>query len=263
VPISSRLLQTIVEIWARKDEPETADLRRVLHAAELLDGDPSSPTHLRGFAWRLVVETHRAAGWDLPSDVSLATCRAAADSLSHASSLLISDVAAQIHGVGGPVLILGGLAESRSVFGRWDLLPANGAVLVLLDQSEEGRAGSADLPAASGVRWASPGDHRRLYAEHTIPATLNGDQVLVPCAELVAARIADRTLRPEDPAALVFLGAIFAAGDWADVLRIAKRLGRATMPNEAAVALGLDSYLGLVTGKVQRWSNALRSLFRS
>ena len=247
------------------DEPETADLQRVVHAAEVLDGDPSSPTHLRAFAWRLVAGTHSAAGWDIPANANLSSCRAAADSLSHASSLLISDVAAQIHGIGSPVLLLGGLAESRSVFGRWDLLPANGAVLVSFDRDVKVQAGSTELPAASGVRWASPGDHRGLFEKHATPVTLNGDQVLVPRHELVAARIADRTLRPEDPAALIFCGAALAAitaGNWAVVMRIAKRFGRATAPIETAVQLGLDGALGLEIGRVRRSRIALRRLFR-
>lgn len=262
MPISTRLLQTIVEIWARKDEPETADLRRVLHAADVLEGEPSSPTHLRAFAWRLVVETHRAAGWDLPSDVSLASCRAAADSMSHACSLLVSDVAAQIHGVASPVLLLGGLADSWSVFGRWDLVPADGVVLVALSQRDEDHLGSVELPVTSGVRWASPGTHRELFEECTVPAAFNGDQVLVARPELVAARVADRSLGPEDRSALVFSGAAHVVGDWNEVSRIAKRIGRATAPTEAAVALGLDSYLGLKTGRLQRWLNPLRRILR-
>ena len=62
----------MVEIWGRRDEPQTADLRRVIHAARVLQEEPSSPAHLRAFAWHLVVDTHRAAGWSLPADVSLA-----------------------------------------------------------------------------------------------------------------------------------------------------------------------------------------------
>lgn len=262
MPISSRLLQTIVEIWARKDEPETADLRRVLHAADVLEGDPSSPTHLRAFAWRLVIETHEAAGWDLPSDVSLASCRAAADSLSHACSLLMSDVAAQIHGIGSPVFLLGGLADSRSVFGRWDFVPTDSAVLVALSSQDEGHLGSVDLPTTAGIRWASPDRHRELYEEYAMPAALNGGQVLIPRPELVAARAADRSLRPEDPAALVFSSAAHTAGDWGEVNQIAKRIGRATAPTEAAMELGLDSYLGLEAGGVKRWLSPLRRFFR-
>lgn len=252
----------MVDIWARKDEPETADLRRVLHAAEILEGDPSSPTHLRAFIWRLVVETHRAAGWDLPSDVSLASCRAAADSVSHACSLLKTDVSAQIHGIGSPVLLLGGLAESRSVFGRWDLAPADGAVLVSFDHREKGHLGSADLPITSGVRWASPGKYREVLEEYAVPASLNGDQVLVPRPELVVARVAKRDLQPEESAALVFSGAAHVVVDWNEVNRIAKRIGRAAAPNEAALALGLESYLGLETGRVRSWLNPLRRLLR-
>ena len=259
MPISTRLLLTMVEIWARKEEPETADLRRVLHAAKVLDEDPSSPTHLRAFAWRLVVETHRAAGWSLPADVSLASCRAAGDSLSHACTLLITTVAEEIQGVDGRVLLLGGLADSRSVFGRWDLVPAEGVVLVALDGESNGHLASADLPPTRGIRWASPEQCRELVDEPARPATLNGLEVLVPRPEMVAARIAGRTPDPEDAAALVFCGAAFAAEDWDDAIRIAKTLRRSSDLSATAVALGLEKYLGMESGGVRRWLQSLAS----
>ena len=259
MPTSTRLLCTLVEIWARRDEPETADLQRALRAAEILESEPSSPVHLRAFGWRLVTEIHRAAGWDLPPDVSLASCRAAADSLAHATSLLSTDISAQLRGVGTPVLILGGLADSRAVLGRWDLMPSNGATLVSLEGDDQAYAPLIDLPTAGGVRWASAGSQRHLYKEHSIPVSLNGDQVLVPRPELAAARAADRNLRTGDPAALVFCAAAVSA-DWAKVTRIAKRLGRGAATTEAAFALDLEATLGLEIGRAQRWLHALRRL---
>jgi hypothetical protein len=253
----------MVEIWARKDELETADLKRVLHAASALEDDPSSPTHLRAFAWHLVVETHRAAGWDLPSDVSLASCRAAAASLSHASSLLINEISEQVHGVEGPVLLLGALGASRSAFGRWDLLPADGAFLIALDDEDE--ATSTTLSEAHGIHWAAPGRLRSIYGANSFPVALNGDQVLVPLPALVAARGASRALRPEDPEALLFCGAALEAASsdsWPEVMRIAKSLGNGTAPIDLAVQLGIDTRLGLEVGKVRRSMLALHRLLR-
>jgi hypothetical protein len=255
----------MVEIWARKDEPETADLRRLLHAAEILQNDPSSPTHLRAFAWHLAVETHAAVGWDLPADVSLASCRAAAASLSHSASLLGEEIAEQVHGIASPVLLLGAFAASRSVFGRWDILPASGALLVSLDLEEEGRSDWPDVSDIHGIRWVAPGKLRKIYEKHASPTTLNGDQVLVPRPELVAARSTFRALRPEDPETLLFCSAAIAAassGRWPDVLRISKSLGHGYAPLEAAVQLGIEDRLGLEVSTAQRTMLALRRLFR-
>ena len=263
VPISIRHLQTMVEIWAHKDEPETVDLRRVLHAANTLEDNPSSPTHLRAFAWHLVVETHRAAGWDLPSDVSLASCRAAAASISHASSLLINTISEQVHGVAGPVLLLGALGASRSVFGRWDVLPADGAFLIALDDEDE--ASATTLSEAHGIRWAAPGRLRSIYGANSFPVALNGDQVLVPLPVLVTARGASRALLPEDPEALLFCGAATEAtssDSWPEVMRIAKSLGNGTGPVDLAVQLGIDTRLGLEVGRVRRSMLALHRLLR-
>lgn len=257
MPISTRLLLTLVEIWARRDEPQTADLRRVLHAAKVLQDNPSSPTHLRAFAWRLVADTHRAAGWNLPPDVSLASCRAAADSLSHASSLLRAEVAAEVSDAGEAVLLLGGLADSQSVFGRWDLVPAEGAVLVALERRQEVRLNPADLPITNGIHWGWAGSKHEIYQRNTMTANLDGTEVLVPRPELVAARVADHGVRPEDPAALVFCGAVFG-GDPDEIRQLATDLGRTSELAETAAMLRLDGYLGLETGGLQKRIRNLR-----
>ncbi len=255
----------MVELWARREEPQTADIRRALHTAKILENDPSSPTHLRAFAWHLAVESHQAVGWDLPSDVSLASCRAAAASLSHSASLLIDEITEQVHGIASPVLLLGAFAAGRSVFGRWDLVPASGTLLVSLDLEEEGRPDGADLPEIHGVRWVAPGKLRDVYEQHASPAALDGDQVLVPAPELVVARITSRGLGPEDPETLIFCGAALAAADdgaWADVMRIARSLGHRDSPFELAVELGIDGRLGLDVGRGRRSVMALRRFIR-
>ena len=255
----------MVELWTHREEPETADIRRALHAARVLENDPSSPTHLRAFAWHLAVEIHKAVGWDLPTDLSLASCRAAAASISHASSLLVSDISEQVHGVSNPVLLLGALGAGRSIFGRWDLVPASGAVLVALDLEGKGQLSATNLPAIHGIRWASPDHMREIYEEHATAVALNGDQVMVPDPELVIARSVSRGIGPEDPEALIFCGAAFAAGsddDWTEVTHIATALGHRDSPFELAVQLGIDRRLGLEVGRARRSMMALRRLIR-
>ena len=264
--IAIRHIRAMIEIWARKDAPETGDLRQALHTANLLEDDTSSPTHLRAFAWRLAVETHEAVGWDLPPDLNLASCRAAAASLSHSASLLIDQIAEQIHGITSPLLLLGPWAASRSLFGRWDLLPASGALLVSFDPNQAGLPEAPGLGAAQGTRWASPGRARGVFEEHAFPATLNGDRVLLPDAELIAACSISRGLDLEDPEALIFCGAALDAaydGAWSEVTRIAQALGHSDSPIALAVELRFDRHLGLEIGRVQRSMFALRRLIRS
>ena len=265
VPVSTRLLHTMVEIWARKDEPESADLQRALRAARILENESQSPTHLRAFAWHLVVETHQSVGWDLPADSNFASCRAAAASLSHSASLLIDEIAEQVHGIESPVLLLGALSASRSVFGRWDLLPANGALLVPLDLDAEGRPDGADLPEVHSLRWAAPGKLREVYEKNSSPAALNGSSVLVPHPELVAARSAYHRLHPEDPETLLFCGAAHTAAvqdSWSKVNSLARALGHRAAPLEFAVSLGIDRRLGLEISRIRRANLALRRLLR-
>ncbi|MFV2068391.1 MAG: hypothetical protein ACC645_15585 [Pirellulales bacterium] len=261
--IESRHLHALVEVWARKDEPETADLQLALHLAKAFEKRTGTPTHLRAFAWHLVTDTHRAVDWELPSDVSLASCRAAAASLSHASSLLISDIAEKVHGDGGPIMVLGALAASRSIFGRWDLIPAEGALLVSLEPDETGLQSAASYPASRGIRWAAPGRLRDVYVEHSTTTTLNGGQVLIPSPELVAGRSARRTLKPEEPEALLFCGAALAAASsrsWPEVVQLANALGNGNVPPDLAVHLGLDHRLGFGVGHMRRSYLAIRRL---
>ncbi len=256
----------MVEIWARKDEPQTADLQRALHAAEVFENDPSSPIHLRAFAWHLAVETHRAVEWDLPTNLNLASCRAAAASLSHSASLLIDEIAEQVHDIASPVLLLGALAAGRSVFGRWDMMPANGALLVSLDlEEEDGRPDGADLPEVHSLRWAAPGKLREVYEKYASPVALNGAKVLVPRPELVAARSTILHVHPEAPVTMLFCGAALAsaaAGRWGHVIRIAKILGHPTTPLEIALSLGIEQHLGLEVGRTRRLSLAMRRFLR-
>ena len=264
VSIAIRHIQTLVEIWARKDEPQTADLQQALHTAKVLENDTSSPTHLRAFAWHLVGETHDSVGWDLPTDVNLASCRAAAASLSHSASLLTDEIAEQVKGISSPVLLLGAFSASRSIFGRWDMLPANGALLVSLDSEQEGRTDGADLPEVHGIRWAAPGRLRKVYERFASPASLDGATALIPHPELVAARSPFRPLRPEDPETLLFCGAAFASanqGRWAEVTRLAKALGHPSAPLEFAVSLGIEDRLGLEISRPHRMSLAVRRFF--
>ena len=255
MPIEIRHLQTLVEVWRRKEEPETADLQRALHVAQALENDAASPTHMKAFAWHLAVESHRAVGWELPSDVSLASCRAAAVSVSHAASLLIAEIEGQVHGADSPVLVLGALAACRSIFGRWDLLPASGALLIPLAREERGLPSASDLPTTRGIHWAAPGRLQMIYEEHAFPVSLNGEKVLVPRPELVAARTSSKVLQPDTPEAFVFCGAALTAatdGQWADVMRISKALGHDSAPLELAMHFGIDQRLDLGIGRTRR-----------
>jgi hypothetical protein len=261
------LIQALVEIWARRHEPRTTDVQQALFAAETLEKDPSSPTHLRAFASHLVAEVHHSVEWDLPTDLNLPSCHAAAASLSHSASLLIEEIAKQIEGTASPVLVLGALAASRSIFGRWDLVPANGALLISLDPDDaKGRPDGADMSEVHSLRWAAPGRLRRVYEEYARPVDLADVQVLVPQPELIAARATMRHLRAEDPQTLVFYGAALASvgrGRWTDVRQIARTLGRRGMPTEIAFTLGIDQRLGLQISHTRRAVLTVRRLLRS
>lgn len=260
-----RHLQTMVEVWSRRKQPEGADLQRALYMAEILEGDRHSPTHLRAFAWHLAEETHRTVGWDLPKDVRLSSCRAAAASLSHATSLLKAEIAAEVHGSECPVLLLGALAASRAIFGRWDLLPARGALLVACDPGEMQLPELGVLPTSHGIHWAAPGRLQKVYEPHTLPETLDGEEILIPSPALLAARVTDRALSPREPATLIFCAAAHEAsydGQWPAVTQIAKALGRRYAPLEVAIQLGIDHRLGFRIGNTKRTFLRLRRRLR-
>jgi hypothetical protein len=165
------------------------------------------------------------------------------------------------------VLLLGALAASRSLFGRWDLVPANGALMISLDPDDgKGRPDGTDLSEVQSLRWAAPGRLGPIYETYARPVSLDGARVLVPQPELIAARSTMRHLRPQDPQTLVFCGAALDAatrGRWAEVKQIAKILGRRGMPTEIAFTLGIDHRLGLKINRVRRARLAFRRFLRN
>ena len=101
--------------------------------------------------------------------------------------------------------------------------------------------GTASFTLTGGFVFAAAGPNA------DCPADLNGDLVLVPRLELVAARVAESSLKTSDPNALLFGAAALGIGDWSEVTRVAKRLGRARAPIAAAFALGLTLFVVTLT----------------
>lgn len=261
--IETRYLTSLVDLSQRRHAPASADLQRGLHLARLFEADPSTPISFRSLAWHVIRESHAAAGWEMPDGERFPACCGAAASAKHACALLIHDIADHIATIQGPVIVLGALAASRSVFGDWNVIPATGAFLVPLD------ATTADLPAAAlyrssiGVKWGTSGRLRNLLVEHSTPAELAGLDVLIPSPELITARTAGCSDDPGKIECLIFLAAASESvrlGTWGDALAIAPHLGRHSTPLETAVRLKIDRWLGLKVPLPRRAYFALRRL---
>jgi len=261
--LETKHLTTLVELSQRRRAPQSADLQRGLHLARLFEADPTVPIAHRSLAWHVITDSHTAAGWPMPNGERFPSCCGAAASTKHGCALLVHDIAEQAHAVEGPVLLLGALAASRSVFGGWDVLPAAGAFLVPLD------ADTGDLPPATlyhrsvGVKWGAPGAHRELLLKHSIPVELAGVEVLVPTPELITARTAGCANDPAGLECLIFVNAAHAsvlAGTWRRAVAIAPRLGPKNTPIETAIHLGVDGWLGLQVSAPRRAVIALRRL---
>jgi hypothetical protein len=261
--ISTKHVTSLVELSQRRDEPKSADLQRSLHLARTFEADPSTPIAFRSLTWHVITDSHAAAGWEMPDGERFPACCGAAASAQHGCALLIQDVAEQAESVSGPVLLLGALAASRSIFGDWNILPTSGAFLVPLT------ADSGDLPPASlyrssvGVKWGAPGDLRNLFTKHSTAVELAGLEVLIPAPELITARTAGCAHEPASLECLIFLGAAHAAvhaGAWDDALRIAPQLGKHNKPLDTACRLGIDRWLGLGVSAPRRAYLALKRI---
>lgn len=262
--LETKHLTSLVELSHRRRAPQSADLQRGLHLARLFEADPTVPIAYRSLAWHVITDSHAAAGWPMPKGERFPSCCGAAASAQHGCALLIHDIAEQAAAVEGPVLLLGALAASRSIFGDWSILPATGAFLVPLD------ADTGDLPPATlyhrsvGVKWGAPGGRRGLLVTHSTTVDLAGVEVLIPTPELITARTAGCADDPTSLECLIFAAAAHASvlGEtWGDTLRTAPRLGTNNAPLDAAIRLGVDRWLGLEISAPRRAVIALRRLF--
>jgi len=258
-------LTTLVELWYRRQEPESYDHMAALNLASRLEADPEANPAVQGLAWRLAEEVHRAAGWSMPSTPKLPRCCSAAASVRHANTLLVEEVRSELRRENGRVVLLGALGASEALFHCWDALPGHGEVLVGLDRGD-----AKALPASAldqhGVRWAGPGDLGESLARHSRPQTLGGLAVYVPAPELLVARAQGLARSGNDLTALVFTAAAYAttqAGRWEEALHLAKRLGHGRSPVETAMQLGITDWLGLSVGPITRLSVGFRSLLHS
>jgi hypothetical protein len=263
--LETKHVMSLVELSQRRDAPASADLQRGLHLARLFEADPSVPLAFRSLAWHVITDSHAAAGWPMPEGERFPSCCGAAASSTHGCAMLIQDIAEQAAAVEGPVLLLGALAASRSIFGNWSILPASGAYLVPL------AADTGDLPPASlyhssvGVKWGAAGDLRATFAKHSTAVELAGLEVRIPAPELITARTAGCAKQPDNLECLIFIAAAHAAvraGSWPAALKIAPRLGPNNEPLDTVMRLGIDKWLGLGISVPRRAVLTLRRLLR-
>jgi len=246
--VSLGLVQSLIELWSRRSEPEGADVPRALSITRSLESDEEAPAYIKAFSWHLTKTVHEAAGWEIPDNENLSRCRSAAASIRHSSELLLADIASEVVKSDDLVLVLGVVAASRSLFGRWDMLPAHGALLVSLVPPEDETTPVDALPDHKGVRWGSAGSKLGMLDRHSTTVQMNGCTVRVPNAELIAARTSGHMTDPADLETFLFADAAYDAtqsGKWRYASRIAKRLGHEDSPRNAVLRLGLADWLGI------------------
>ena len=264
--VKTKHLMSLVELSRRRHEPASADLQRGLHHARIFEADPSTPLALRSLAWHIITDSHTAAGWPMPDGERFPSCCGAAASAKHGCAMLMNDIADQVVTIDGPVLLLGALAASRSVFGDWNILPTSGAFLVPLEGDTGNRPPANVYHGSVGVKWGSPGDLGDVFKKFSIPAELAGREILIPAPPLIAARTAGCANQADNLACLIFTAAAHAAvtaDSWDDVVSIAPRLGPNNAPLATAMRLGIDSWLGLGISAPRRAVRALRRFFGS
>jgi hypothetical protein len=265
MPLEKKHLMSLVELAHRRDAPQGADLQRGLHLGRLFEADRTVPLAFRSLAWHVITDSHAAAGWPMPEGERFPSCCGAAASAAHGCAMLTQDIAEQAAAVEGPVLLLGALAASRSIFGSWSIVPTSGAFLVPLD------ADTGTLPPASlyhssvGVKWGAAGELRDIFAKYSNTEELAGIEVLIPKPELITARTASCAKQPDDLECLIFIAAAHAvvrSGGWAKARKIAPRLGPKNAPLETAILLGIDKWLGLEISAPRRAALAIRRILR-
>ena len=259
------MLQALIELGHRRHEPDGPDVPRALSIARSLEADPTTPTFLKSYIWYLVNDIHDAAGWAIPPNEALPQCHGAAVSVAHGCELMLYELTSEIRKAEAPVMALGVLAAGRSLFGRWDMLPARGALLLPLDEDLDESTLVDALASQQGVRWGHTGSLRKPLLENSKGATLNTLPVHVPTPELIAARAATKPTGPNDLETFLFLAAAHASvqrGTWDHTVELAQRIRRDGAPLDAAIRFGLADWLGIEIRPLTRIRIKARSLFR-
>jgi len=260
MPVTTTQLTTLVELWSRRSAPESYDIVRALNLAKELEAGSAVAPAVLSLAYRLVQDIHAAVGWQLPRSVGLPRCKSARASVRHTCSLLVEQVSSQLVSSDGEVALLGALGVSQSLFGCWDSLPAQGELLVRLDDDCVDHHPSSVF-ALRNVRWIGAGALPESARDHLRPAVLRDRTVFVPSPEMVAAQTDGSSPEPVDLEGLVFCAAAHQATHadrWGLVLDLAKELERGRTPVETAMKLGITDWLGLSIGPVARLSVTLR-----
>ncbi len=251
------VLPSLASLWLRRQDPAGHVPRRALRAAERVGADPASPCALRALAWALVEEVYAALGWPLPASPELAACRSAATSARQTALAVAGRVVEALAAGGGRTAVGGELGLALAVLGRWDVLPARGAVLIPLEPGGD-EVSATCMPLAPGVRWAAGGRLLEELASNAVAADLAGARVLVPRPEHAAVYLA-RPAADGDAAAAALLGVArercLAAGTWEWAAELAARAGRGRALRDALRRWGL-----VQAGVVWSWREALARL---
>lgn len=257
------IIQALIELWHRRHEPAGPDVPRVLSTARLLEADPTAPTFLKSFVWYLINDVHDAAGWSIPPTEAFPQCHGAAISVAHGCELLLYEVTSEVRAAEAPVMALGILAAGRSLFGRWNMLPARGALLLPLDEELDETTLVDALATQQGVRWGHAGSLRKPLLENSKGATLNTLPVHVPTPELIAARATALPTGADDIETFIFCAAAYATvqrSSWNHTVTLAEQIRRKGAPVDAALRFNLTDWLGIDIPPLTRIRIKVRNL---
>lgn len=257
------IVQALIELWHRRHEPAGPDVPRALSMARSLEADPSAPPFLKSFVWHLVNDVHDAAGWPIPHHEAFPQCHGAAVSVAHGCELMLYDVASEVRKAEAPVMALGVLAAGRSLFDRWDMLPARGALLLALDEDKDHATFVDALASNQGVRWGHAGSLRKPLLANSRGATLNSLPVHVPNPELIVARAAITPTGPDELETFLFCAAAYATvqrGSWDRAVKLAGLIRHDGAPVDAALRCNLADWLGIEVSPLARIRTKVRDL---
>ncbi|GEM_PF-3531150 len=233
----------MVELWVRRNEPAGRIPRHALRLAEKVAGNPDSVPAELALAWTIVNDVYTTLEWEIPASPRLARCRSAAVSVAQSAGMVVDEVLRHLDTENGDVMLLGDLGLALSLFGRPDVFPARGAILVRLGQDEKEPVSAGGIPASQGVRWAESGRLREVFTETSIPGRLRERQVFLPDAGLITALTASSAADGDRLTGILFCFAAHLttrSGHWDSAGSTARNLGSVDRLAAAAWRWGLQ-----------------------
>jgi hypothetical protein len=216
-------VKRLAELWELSELAGESELDELRMLTAVLCARAEASAGVLSAAWRLTNDIERRLGRPSKPSPGLARARGAALSARHASNLLLAELREALAAARCPVALLSEISSCRRLFGRCDVVPPHGALIVPLAGDGDGAA-KARTPLRNGIRWGRPGGLAPFLAEQAEEVDVEGCRFILAPVEVLPALLATDAAEGGETAGLLLTLAVARCqreGRWARAHEVA------------------------------------------